>query len=362
MANIGMPNISIEFKSQAVSAIERGSKGYGVLIVKDDTDTQGVHVYRSIDEVTAEEQAKFTADNVKYIKDALEGKAKQVQVFRMKTDGQLSDVLAKVKETANRNSWICMADATAQETSDLVSFIKSSVENDNKRYKGIVYKNSADDMHLVNFTNEKVVFADSRKEQDGIKAVPFLMGFLAGLPMTMSSIAYPMNKFERVIEPADVEAAVNKGEFVMFNDEGTVKVARGVNSLQTVGNGAKDDMKLIQTVEIMDFIYADIYKTWNDSYKGKYPNIADNQALLFSAITAYFKGLESIHLLDPNFENKAQVDVEAQRLANAPLHGDEVYSWTDEEVKQATVGTSVYGVASNKIVNATEDFKFNIQL
>ena len=365
MADLGMPKIEIIFKGLGVSAVQRGSKGVAVLIIKDDTDkTFTFKEYRSIEDLTSEELLKYTEENITYIKDVLEGSPKKLVIARMDNDGVLADLLKAVKGKVEMNCWIGMADATAEETNDLVSFIKTSVKNDKKRYKGLVYKaTSSDDMHIVNFTNEKVIFKDNRGEQDGGKASPWLLGYFAGLSLDMSAIAKPLQKFEAVEEPEDLDEAINKGEFILYNDEGEVRVVRGITSLVTTGQGITDDMKFILIVEVMDMIYTDIYTTWKNFYKGKYKNYLDNQMLLIGAINSYFKEIANELLLDPNFSNKAMIDIEQQRLVNISKYGEEeVSTWDDDKVMEMTVGTNVFLDGNIKILNAMEDFKFKIDM
>lgn len=355
MADIGMPSIDITFKGLGASAVQRSSGGRtAVLIIKDDTDTTFTFAeYRGIDDLTTEEQAKYTPENTQYIKDALEGSPKKVVVARFGETDELSDLLKAIKGKVEMNCWIGMADATTTETEDLVSFIKSSVENDKKRYKALVYKATmADDMHVVNLTNE-----------GENKSIPYLLGYLAGLSLDMSAIAKPLQKLDMVKEPDDLDEAINNGEFILYNDEGEVRVARGVNSLVTTGQGITDDMKFILIVEVMDMIYTDIYTTWKNFYKGKYKNSLDNQMLLIGAINSYFKALANDLLLDPNFENKTRVDIEKQRLANIPKYGDEeVATWDDNKIMEMTVGTNVFLAGNIKILNAMEDFDFEITM
>lgn len=354
MADIGMPKIDIIFKGLGASAVQRSSGGRtAVLIIKDDTVNDFKFAeYRGIEDLTKEEQEKYTPENVKYIKDVLEGSPKKLVIAKLGETEQLSDLLKAIKGRVEMNCWIGMADATTEETNDLVSFIKSSVENDKKRYKALVYKATmADDMHVVNLTNEG---------ED--KSIPYLLGYLAGLSLDMSAIAKPL-KLDSVIEPDDLDTAINNGEFVLYNDEGEVRVARGVNSLVTTGQGITDDMKFILVVEVMDMIYTDIYTTWKNFYKGKYKNSLDNQMLLIGAINSYFKALANDLLLDPNFENKTRVDVEKQRLANIPKYGEEeVATWDDNKIMEMTVGTNVFLAGNIKILNAMEDFDFEIAM
>ncbi len=358
MADIGMPKIDIVFKGLGASAIQRSSGGRtAVLIIKDDTDTTFIFAeYRGIDDLTTEEQAKYTPENVQYIKDVLEGTPKKLVVARMtepvlEGESGLMDLLKAIKGKVEMNCWIAIADATTAETDDLVSFVKSSVTNDKKRYKALVYKaTKPDDMHIANLTNEG--------EE---KSIPYMLGYLAGLSLDMSAIAKPL-KLDSVIEPDDLDAAINNGEFILYNDEGEVRVARGINSLVTTGQGVTDDMKFILVVETMDMIYTDIYTTWKRFYKGKYKNSLDNQMLLIGAINSYFKVLANDMMLDPNYDNKTRVNVEKQRLENIPKYGEEVATWDGNKVMEMTVGTNVYLAGNIKILNAMEDFEFEIAM
>ncbi len=375
MADIGMPLISIIFKGLGASAVQRSSGGRtAVLIIKDDTDTTFTFAeYRGIDDLTTEEQAKYTPENVQYIKDALEGTPKKLVVARMAepaVDGEssLTDLLKAIKGKVEMNCWIGIASDEQGDHDDLVTFVKAAAKDDKKRYKALVYDaTTSDDTHIVNFTNEKVTFKDESRGEDGEVAghevIPYLLGVLAGLSLDMSLIAITLEKLESVEEPEDLEDAINDGELVLFNDEGEVKVARGINSLTTTGQGVTDDMKFILIVEVMDLIYTDIYTTWKKFYKGKFKNSLDNQMLLIGAINSYFKALASDMLLDPSFDNKAEVDIGKQRLANVSKYGEAVVdAWDDNKAMQMTVGTNVFLSGGVKILNAMEDFTFDIYM
>lgn len=120
-------------------------------------------------------------------------------------------------------------------------------------------------------------------------------------------------------------------------------------------------MTHINTVEKMDLIYCDLFKAWNDSYKGKYPNILDNQMLLISSINGYFKSLAKDKILDSNFDNKSMIDIEEQRIANYSKWGEEtVNAWDDSYVMKMTVGTKVFLKGNIKITGIMEDFFFDI--
>ena len=361
--NIGLPQIDIIFKGVGASAIKRGARGAAALILKDSTEGTPKKYYKTIEDFGKEEQDKFTEENQQLIKDAFDGTPSKLYVFKLGAEGVAEDLLKKIGGIIPRNCWLGTTDAEIQKS--LVSWAKSKNENDKKKYKVIAHKETGvDDMHIVNFTNTKVTWADeTRGEVAGNLVIPYLLGFLAGISINMSAIAYELTKFESVIEPEEIEENIKKGEFILFNDEGVVKVARAVNSLVTIGQDVTEDMCHINTVEKMDLIFCDIFETWNKSYKGKYPNILNNQMLLISAINGYYKELARDYILDPNFENASMIDVEQQRIANYPKYTQEVVDeWDDLKVRQMTVGTNVYLMSNIKISGIMEDFKMPIYM
>lgn len=361
--NIKRPTFNMLFKGLGVSAVERGERGSTVLIVVDATEGVNAIKYETISDFTSDEQAKFTADNVKAIIDALEGIPRELFVYKLATSGNLNDLLAKIGGEIPRNCWIGIQSETAEHHSTLATWVKGQVTNNKKRYKGLVYKvTNADSMHVVNFTNAKVVFPpeDERGEVTGDKGIAYLLGYLAGLPLTMSANAKDL-KFKSVTEPVDVDVTIGNGEFVLVNDEGKVKVARGVNSLVTLGQNVIEDMCFINTVEKMDLIYCDIYKVWNEQYKGKYPNFLNNQILFISAINGYLESLANDLILDPTFDNRALIDLDKQRIANYPKYGEEVVKkWSDDKIKEMVVGNKMFLKTNIKITGIFEDLFMDV--
>lgn len=374
---VGMPDLNIVFKGLGASAVSRGSKGQAILIVKDNSEGLPHRKFRSIEELTPEVMEEYTAGNVTYIQDALSGAPKELIVVKINDSEEnteddtmynpksIGTALQLVKALAEINCWIAIADADSEEDETLASFVKAQNKNEKKKYKQIGFQmDSPDDMHIVNFTTDKIKYNNDETVYSGKKYIPKMLGAIAGQSLDMSLIAKNFGDLSFVVEPEDKDVAVDNGELFLFNDEGgKIGIGRAVNSLVTTGQGVTNDMKFILIVEVMDLIYSDIYSTWNNSYKGRFKNILDNQMLLIGAINAYFQTLETEYLLDPNFENRSQVDLFAQKMANIPKYGqEEVDTWDDTRIRQMTVGTSVFLEASIKIPNAMEDLHMEISL
>lgn len=111
----------------------------------------------------------------------------------------------------------------------------------------------------------------------------------------------------------------------------------------------------------MDLMRDDIFSTFK-SWIGKYKNKYDNQVLFFSAINAYFKELAREDILDKEYNNYSEVDVEAQKSAWLAVGKTEVEDMEDEQIKKLTFKKKVFMTAQIKILNAVEDFKFTINM
>lgn len=367
---ITMPNVEVIFKQLAGSLIERSERGIAILIIKDDTDQ--TFNYKSYSDITQldEDKEKYTDDNYNAIKDCLTFSPVKCYVFRIDVEGgNLSDAL-KNMESHVKTGWITVAGGQTEDFTALVSWIKSK-EGKGKTYKAVVYKtDTTNSRHVVNFYNDKVIFADDRAEKDGSTYCPSLVGILASCNVLRGVTYYNCTNLSGVQEftgEGDVDEnrdeALGAGKFILFNDDGAVKIARGINSLTTTdGINLTEDMKFIDIVETMDLISDDISSTFIETYLGKYKNNLDNQMLFISAIKSYFTELAGEYILDNNYNNTVDVDIEAQRNAWVGTGKDEAVGWDDATVKNNTFKRTVFLKGDIKILGAMEDLKFTVSL
>lgn len=353
---MGLPKIEIIFKQLAVTAVKRSQLGIVGLIVKEPSKNWDVKVYKDITDI---KDTDYTANTVALVKDTFEYTPNKVFVFNVGS-GTLTDTLKKVAQ--ERVNWIGLAyDGASGDTATLVSWIKS-VRKAGKTYKAVVFNDTKpDNKGIVNLMNSKVTFVDNRGEVDGWQYVPTVLGMLAGLPMTRSATSFLCGNLKDVSIFNDIDDTIDKGGFCLYKDEGDIRVARACTSLQEITQDETEDMKDIIIIESMDLMRDDIYSTFK-KWIGKYKNKYDNQVLFFTAINAYFKELEREDILDKEYDNYSEVDVEAQRLAWLGVGKAEVAEWEDEKVKKTAFKKKVFMKANIKILNAVEDFKFTINM
>lgn len=358
---IGLPQIIINFVKKAVTAITRSAKGIVVIVIKDETDvTFGLKEYNYSSEVDLD-KTKYTEANYQQISDVFLGRPNKVYVVRIALAGAFADSVSIV-DTLKFN-WICLADGTAADQQALATYVKEkNAINKVRKIKAVTYKATiTDDMHIVNFTNY-TIRRPGGADLAGWNCVGRITGVLAGLPFTRSATYYELPDLEHVAEPEDMDAAIEAGEFILMNDYGEVKVARAVNSLQTLGNNQTEDMKKITIVEAMDLILEDIATEFKKNYVGKYKNKYDNQALFISAVNGYFDALEKEEVLDDEFNNEVLVDIESQRQAWLSSGKIEAADWDENTVKNNTFSSYMYLAANVKILDAIEDMTLNVNM
>ena len=347
----GRPNINIEFKKLAQSAKARSANGIVVLILKDDTDKS----FSTIEYADAAdvEASKFTAENVGFIKSTLNGGIKKVIVSRVDI-AAVTPVETAINNIGNVHyNWIGLAKGTVSEQTKLVELVKAM-----PKVSAVVFNNTADHERIVNFANSKVKPKESA-EITGDKYVSRILGLIGGCPLTESTTLKILDDLESVSEPADVDLAVDEGKFVLFNDEGVVRVARGVNSLQNLGENKYADMKKITIMDTLSMIRRDIYSLFKDHYVGNYKNSYDNQVIFFVAVQDYLNQLSVEEILDKDSSNIVNVNVEKQRAELMKLY-PEAAEWTEKKIKSTTVGSNVYPITNIKVNDAMEDLDFDI--
>ena len=384
---IGLPNVQVIFKGLANTAVVRSSRGVACLILKDNTGLEVlasktkkeksteedikvmsiieqdkiVKEYKGFTEV---ESADYTTENYKIIEDVFLTDIAKLFVIKIPNEKTFDDIKPFINREIN---WIAYIGETADEQKKLADFVKLENKTRTKRLKAICYnlqEAAADDMHIVNFVNESVTKADGTSLV-GYKYLGRLLGVLAGCGMDMSVTYTVLSDLKGIKEIGDTEAineAIGKGKFVLINDDDGVRIARGVNSLQTNDKEHTEDMKYITIVEAMDLMYEDIVNTFKKVYLGQFKNSYDNQVLFMSAINSYFRDLAKEEILDPNYNNTTFVDVEKQReiwISNGKV---EAQNWSDIEVKNNTFRTNVYLQSNVKFLNAMEDLLFIVNM
>lgn len=353
---MGAPTINISFIEKGATAITRGERGIVALVLKD--ETAGVHEVYSISGIPE----TLTEENKQYIKDVLMGyqaAPKKVIAYVMADEGGYEDMMKYFESV--KWDWIAIPTVeTDGKTQDIAAWIKGLRTNDHKMVKAVLPNTEADSEGVVNLASSAKIGTEVITAEH---YCPRIAGLIAGTPLTISCTYAPLNELTACdyMSKDKLDAAVDGGKFVYKWDGEKVKVVRGVNSLTAVTDEKGESFKKIKIVEAMDMIYDDIRTTAEDSYIGKYANSYDNKCLLITAINAYFAELAREGILNPDYDNRCEIDIDAQR--NWLMgQGESAEEMSDDDIKTADTGSYVFLKASIKILDAMEDITLDIYI
>lgn len=359
---MGLPTITINFKTLAENILVRSARGILAIIIQDDTSVSWTSKsYATISELQADASAyDDETDNYDDIARAFLAGPNQVLVVRVASTDDIDDATAILGKLAYH--WVCTNVAAFQ--AGLVTYVKTANAASNFRKVKCVTtgQSSANDPHIVNVANTGVTLADAdATEVDMEDYLPRIGGVLAACPIDSGVTYAPLTDLAAADAVANVGTSIDAGNLVLYFEDEAVRIARGVTTLVTPGANQNAEMKKISIVEAMDMIQEDIIRTWKNFYMGKVKNSADNQALFVSDVLTYLKALAAQAVLDADSPLSAEINVAAMRTAWEGA-GVDVSQLTDAQVKRKTFRSYVYVTATCRILDAMEDLVMDIIL
>lgn len=186
---------------------------------------------------------------------------------------------------------------------------------------------------------------------------PRIAGILAGLPMTRSATYYGIPEADSITESEDPETDISDGHLILIDDGENIKIASETNSYHSLATGDTEDMKSIKTIESMDLIRDDIRTTFENEYIG-INNSYDNKAIFVGAVRQYFSELVKEGVLYDEYNNTADIDIEAQRAYLATKY--DVSQMSDAEIMTANTGKNVFVTADIQLCDAIENLTFGV--
>ncbi|WP_129599511.1 phage tail sheath C-terminal domain-containing protein [Anaerophilus nitritogenes] len=353
---LGLPEIRVNFETKAVTAVQRSERGIVALILKD-TGTFDTKVYKSIEDISDND---WSAGNLDYIKKTFLGIPSKI--ICEKVEEEATDYKEALKRLNSKKfNYLAIPSLTAEQTSDIMTWIKTKRDNEHKTFKAVLPNCKGDHEGIINFTSDNIKVGS--KNYTTSEYCCRMAGILAGLSLKRSATYYVLNEVEFFDEVEDIDNRIDAGELVLFNEDGEVKIARAVNSFVSFTPKKAEDYRKIKIVEAIDLMKDDIRETFRKYYVGKVINSYENQRLFFGSISAYFEQLALDGILEKKTEenldrNKADVNIPVQRLAWKAIKGEEVDLWSDKKVKENTFRSKVFMTAKVKVLDAMEDLDF----
>ena len=356
---MGLPSVIINFKETGGTAIKRGERGIVGLILKDDVEAIEHHEVLTVSDIHESLNA-FNKDQVELALIGYQTPPKKVLAIVIPQEETDYSEVMKYLECL-RWDYLAIPEIEEESVNSIASWIKSLNEILDKKVKAVLPNCKGDHESIINFTADNIV--TNTKAYKAAEYCSRIAGVLAGTPMTISATYAPLNEvvdFDR-LSKTEMDAAINRGELILYHDGEKAKIARAVNSLVTTTQDKGESFKKIKIVDVMHMIHDDIKKTTEDSYLGKYANSYDNKCLLVTAIQAYLDQLVLDGILDNNYINKVYIDLESQRAYLKSI-GVDVEALSEKEIKEYNTKDKVFLASNIKILDAIEDITLDIAI
>lgn len=354
---MGMPGINISFTEKAATVVARGSRGVIMMLIRENPEQKNpVEILTMADVPSA-----FLARNKKQIENALKGYVnapRKILAYCISPNAEDYTEALQAIETETFNYLVAPSCETDGQTSVLAAWT-GSMRTDGKMIKAILPNSASDKEYIINYTTESVTDEDGN-HYTAEEYCSRIAGIIAGTPLNISCTYAPLPELvdcTRLGKTA-MDQAVEAGKFFVFHDGEKVKTARGVTSLVTTTETKGKQFGKVKIVDAMDMITDDIRKTVEDSYIGKYANSYDNKCILISAIGNYFSDLEKSGVLS---WHQVGIDTEANKRY-LEEHGVKTTELSDEEIKKADTGDTVFLLANIKILDAIEEVSLPIAI
>lgn len=356
MANIGLPNIFINFKTAGSTVITRGQRGIVALIIKDALHN-GANIYTDPSQVPID----FSAYNLAQINLAWIGGSQPPFMVIVYAEPLAAADYVAAETYLETVSWdyVAIPGITSPDALLVATWIKALRDTKDIKVKAILPNTASDHEGIINFATDNImVGVTNYAAKDYCSRIA---GIMAGTPLQMSATYTVLPEVTSCpsLTVTQFNTQIALGQLLLMNDGIKIKLARAVNSLQTTTTTKSDSFKKIKIVDIMDQIHDDIKTIANDSYIGKVPNVYDNKVLLISAIQVYMDGLIGSQLVDKN--PIIGIDMVSQKSYLTGI-GINLTTLTDQQIKEYNTGDGVFIGGTIKIIDAMENIQLNISM
>lgn len=357
---MGLPQILIEFKAKAQTAVTRSQNGVAAIILSDNTQSGEGHLSYSYS--TAADKGidtEWSAKNRRYLELVFKGAPRKVLVERIVPPDTYAAALARLKNKSW--NWLAVPGIQKADVETIQDWITAQREA-KKTFKAVLPCTAAE----LNPNHEGIVDFAAEGLKAGTESFTSyefcarIAGILAGLSMTESCTYYVLDELDGITESTTPDEDIDSGKMILINDGEKIKIARGVNSLHILSGDKTEDMKKIKIIEGMDLMRDDIRTTFEQNYIGE-NNSYDNKVMFAAAINQYFDELTREGILYDEYDNSAQIDIDATR-SYLIERGYDVSEMSEDEIKKARTSSWVFVSASVQFSDAIEDLKFTINM
>ena len=342
------PVIKVYFETLARTAIQRSERGILVILLTDATKTEKWTTIKSVADMA---KGDWTEDNISLVQTAFEVFSPYKVMIRRKGEDDVA-VFLKELETLKVTHLAC-PELESEDDGKVVTWVKGNTNKRNVVYVS-AFANNSDDCRVIEIAN-KAVAHKAIKSYDPKKFTVMVAGAIAGCPLNRSldNITFPTITSVDNVEPVN-------GKFAMYNDDDVVKCRLAINSKTTFDSTWKPGTRFIKIFEGMNIVKYDIEDTFKDYWCGLYINNYDNKVAFCNNINkVYFKELAP-NVLSPDFDNKIDIDVEANKRYIV-TDGKDPETMSETEIRTYPTGEEVFLYGQVRFSNVMVNLQLGIQ-
>ena len=367
----GSPKFVLEIEERAGTAIARSEQGVIGVVLFDSTKDDRDYTFNSRGDVR---QTDWSTENFNLLKDlAFVGSPYKVIVKRVKEDEResikITDVLSDLE---SRVDSIVIPSATESETDNLISYAKSrhntelgklALDFDQAHFFVFIASDKVPDHHAV--VNCGITGATVNGHTYSDKEFALAIASMeAGCPISRSITNMKMGFLEKCDVPAEPGKITKQGKIavnVQKDDSGTsyYVINRGVTSFITPDTIRQRRFSKVKVVRSLFTIIEDLKKSWND-YKGARLNGYLNKMAFLNAVNAYTQSLMNQGILDPDYSNSFDIDVERHKLylmTEKGISKEEVDKMSEAKLRRINTVDAVYAKCDELMpLDCMEDF------
>lgn len=347
--------VKITFESEPNTSITQLDTGTVALLLQDNVTYVGTYTITNVNQIPT----TLAKENQEYIRLALLGGPQKVIAVVQEGTATAVDIDTTklgVLETLTFD-YLAIPGIDSTDATAVATWVKSVNANPIHRFSCVLPNTEGDDMHVINFAQTSVTIEG--KSYTTTQATPWVAGHIAATVPNQSMTMHATDADTcAAMTIAEIDAAGEDGEIVLFDDGKVVRFANDTNSLTTLGDKQDDTYQDIRCVSIMDLFYNSAKIQILEKYIGKYPNSYQNKLMLVSEIYSLLKDFEKSGLCEQG-DTDCNIDVDAQtaylrEIGYKTKDGRGVDDMTKDEILRANTKKKVFIKCRMKPLGAIE--------
>ena len=208
------------------------------------------------------------------------------------TNGEGHQEFLSKLEAYNFNAVGCISET--QDVAKLyATFVKRMREEVGTKCQAVVFNTDADYEGVVNVINET--------EESKTGLIYWVTGIIASCAINASNTNRIYNGEYTVkadYTQAQLEEAIDKGQFILHKVNDEIRVLKDINSLISTSTDKNDDFKSNQVIRVIDQVATDVANVFNTKYIGKIQNNEAGRVSLWADIVKLFENYQTIQAIE----------------------------------------------------------------